>query len=266
MNHPAARVLAVLAAALAGAALVALTQAPAALLAGAVRAHTGGRVTLGDPSGTAWNGQADIILSDASVDAVREATVRTRVPGRTAWRIDAWRLLIGTLGITLENPAALDSPLVLRADLGGNATIEADHLRLPASLLVGLGAPWNTIRPGGEITLEWDTLHLQAGELRGRLQAEWVGASSGLSPVVPFGHYRLQADGLFDGAQVRLETLSGPMEMVGNGTIAHGQQLRFRGSAYVQPGTDPSVATQLSGLISLLGRRDGDGAILNFGS
>ncbi len=258
--------LAVVAAALGAAALVVLTEAPAALLAGVVQARTGGRVTLAEPSGTFWDGQADVVLSDEAAEAARAASVRTRVPGRTAWHIDAWRLLIGSLGITVTNPAALDNPFVLRADLGGNVTVEADHLRLPASLLVGLGAPWNTIRPGGEIALEWDTLHVRGGELRGRVQAEWSGASSGLSPVVPFGHYRLQADGIFDGAQVRLETLSGPMEMTGNGTIAPGRQLRFRGSAHVQAGTDPSVATQLSGLISLLGRRDGDGAILNFGS
>ncbi len=31
------------------------------------------------------------------------------------------------------------------------------------------------------------------------------------------------------------------------------------------PGTDPGVKAQLTGLISLLGRRDGEGSLLNFG-
>jgi hypothetical protein len=55
------------------------------------------------------------------------------------------------------------------------------------------------------------------------------------------------------------------MQMSGDGTIADGNRLRFQGTAQVQPGTDQAVATQLSGLISLLGPRSGDGAILNFG-
>lgn len=269
MEHPVARRLAILAAALCSAAAVLLSQAPAAFVAAFVRTQSQGRVVLGDPAGTLWNGSAEVILAanpDDAGGATPVPTSRTRVPGRLAWQIDAWRLLLGSLSATLRDPAVLDSPLALHADLARNATIDADRLRLPASVLAGLGTPWNTIRPGGEVTLEWETLHLQGDELRGRVQAEWIDASSALSPIVPFGHYRLEADGFFDGAQVRLETLSGPMEMTGNGTIAHGQGLRFRGSAHVQPGTDATVATQLSGLISLLGRRDGDAAILSFGT
>jgi general secretion pathway protein N len=271
MGSTAARALALIAAACAGAALVILTQAPASLLAAAVSARSQGRIDLVDPAGTIWDGSADIVLSPEPIGETTKlrsggAPMPTRIPGHTAWRIDGWRLLTGTLSLELRNPAALDAPLALRIDLSGAATIDADHLRLPAAVLVGLGAPWNTIRPGGEIALQWDTLHVQTGDVRGRLAAEWVGASSGLSPVVPFGHYRVQADGIFDGAAVQLETLSGPMEMIGSGTIAHGRQLHFHGSARVQAGTDAAVATQLSGLISLLGRRDGDGAILSFGT
>jgi len=53
---------------------------------------------------------------------------------------------------------------------------------------------------------------------------------------------------------------------MGNGTIADGLHLRFQGSARVRAGTNEAVATQLSGLVSLLGRSDGGGAILNFGT
>jgi general secretion pathway protein N len=258
------RRLAVGAAALAGAALVVCTMAPASLGAYAVRAWSGGRVSLDDPLGTVWNGQADIILASGEPGA--SAAARTRLPGRLSWHLSAWRLLVGSLDLTLSDAAVLDLPLNLRADHAVTATIDPNRLRLPASVLLGLGAPWNTIRPGGELLLEWDTLHLQDGALRGALRAEWIDASSRLSPVVPFGHYRLLANGVFNGAALQLETVSGPMEMTGSGTIAGGNQLRFRGTARVQAGTDDATATQLSGLISLLGRRDGDGALLNFGT
>ncbi len=265
----------VVAAALASAALVVATLAPATFLAGAVGSWSAGRVELEDASGTVWSGAADVLLASGAAgqgtagpgaEVQGGATLHTRVPGRTAWRISPWRLLTGTLDLSLSNPAALDAPLEMRVDRKAGADVDAGRLHLPAALLVGLGAPWNTIRPGGEIVLEWGALHLQPGAVRGQIRAEWLDASSGLSPVAPFGHYRLQASGLFEGATLQLETISGPMEMVGSGTIGSGLRLQFRGSARVQPGTDPAVATQLSGLISLLGVRDGDGAILNFGT
>lgn len=244
-----------------GAALVVLTQAPASILARQVASRSLGRAELAAPAGTLWSGTADIVLSTGEADAA----ARTRIPGRAAWHISPWRLLTGTLDATLADPAVLEGPVELRLDLHGNATVDAGRLRLPASVLEGLGAPWNTIRPGGDLQLEWDTLHAQAGEVHGGIRGEWIDASSGLSPIVPFGHYRLQLDGVYDGAQVQLDTITGPMEMTGNGTIAGGKRLQFHGTARVQPGTDPAVATQLSGLISLLGPRDGEGAILNFG-
>jgi len=256
------RKLAIVAAALAGALLVLVTQAPATLLAGALRSWSGAHIELGDPTGTLWDGQADLVL--ASGDS--ESSFRTKLPGRTSWQIDPWRLLVGSFNVTLANAAVLDTPLALRLDRDTNATIDANRLRLPAAVLVGLGAPWNTIRPGGELQLAWDTLHVRPEGLFGQMSMEWVDASSALSPITPFGHYRLQANGVFVGAMLQLDTISGPMEMIGSGTIGEGRRLRFQGIARVQPGTDPAVATQLSGLISLLGRRQGDEAILKFGT
>jgi len=261
-THPSyGRLGAIVAVALVAALLVLLTQAPASFLATAVRAWSHGRLELGDASGTVWQGQATLILTPGE----RNAGTRTRLPGQTAWRLEAWQLLFGSLNLTLSNTAVLDAPLSLRMDRSRNATVDASRLHLPADVLVGLGAPWNTIQPGGDLALEWDTLHVASNSVRGELRGEWSGASSRLSPIVPFGHYRVVAQGIFPGAQVRLETLSGPMEMVGSGTIEDGNHLRFRGTAQVQPGTDATVATQLSGLISLLGPRNGDGATINIG-
>ena len=263
-----ARLLAIAAAALAGALVVLLALAPASLADTAVRMASDGRIGLGDAAGTVWNGEAELVFAAGapSGDAGAQQPERTRLPGRLAWHLGAWPLLAGSIDLTLRDAAVLDAPLVLRLDRARSGTIDPGRLRLPAAVLQGLGAPWNTIRPGGELQLEWDTLHVLAGSVRGGLRIDWVGASSSLSPVAPFGHYRLSADGVYDGATLQLETITGPMEMIGNGTIANGRHLRFQGTAGVQAGTDAATATQLSGLISLLGRRDGAGAILNFGT
>lgn len=255
------RIAAIVAAALAGIAAVVLSQAPADLLALAIASRTRDRVQLADATGTVWRGQAAVVLTPGDVGA----TARARLPGTVSWRIDPWQLLLGTLDLTVRDDALLDSPLALRLDSARNATIDANRLRLPAAVLMGLGAPWTTIQPGGELEVQWDTLHLSGESLRGGLRAEWSGASSRLSPVVPFGHYRVVTDGIYPGATVRLETLSGPMELTGSGTIAGGNRLQFHGTAQVRPGTDPQVAAQLSGLVSLLGVRSASGATLTIG-
>jgi general secretion pathway protein N len=137
---------------------------------------------------------------------------------------------------------------------------------MPATLLTGLGAPWNTIRPGGVISINWNGLSVAPGKFQGAVVAEWQFASSALTPVSPFGHYRMQTNGVFPGTQLNLSTISGPLELKGSGTIAEGGRLRFQGRAQPLAGTDDTVRTQLNGLISLLGRRDGDAALLNFGN
>jgi len=245
------------------------------MVAGLVRSASDGRLALDDTGGTVWDGEANIVLHDGApgadwrgaLDGKPSAeSAGTRLPGRLAWRLSAWHLLIGTLDVTISDAALLDMPLELRLDGAAQASIAPDRLRMPAAALQALGAPWNTIQPGGELRLEWDTLHLRSGALRGAWRLEWADASSRLSPIVPLGHYRLAGDGVYDGAALQLETISGPMEMRGNGTIANGRHLHFQGIARVRAGTDAAIATQLSGLISLLGRRDGDGAILDFGT
>ncbi len=236
--------------------------APAQWLAAAVASATHGRVELAETRGTLWQGEATLVLASGA----GPGAVRASLPERLSWRLSPWQLLTGTVDLTLQHPSALSQPLAIRAWPGGRAMLGAATVRLPASLLVGLGAPWNTVRPGGVLTLSWDRLQIEPGRWQGNVSAEWQYASCALTPVSPMGHYRLQTNGVFPGTQLHLLTLSGPLELTGSGTIAEGGRLRFQGVARAVPNADPGVKTQLTGLISLLGRRDGDAAILNFGS
>lgn len=237
--------------------------APAQWAAGAVRSATGGRVDLAETSGSLWNGEATVVLASGT----EPGSARASLPERLSWKLSPWALMIGTVDLTLSHPSALAQPLSVRVSPGSPLVLGATTLRLPASLLIGLGAPWNTVRPGGLLTINWDRLQLSPGRLQGGLGAEWQFASSSLTPVSPFGHYRLVTNGQFPGMTLQLQTISGPLELSGNGTIAEGGRLRFEGLARPLPGTDPSIKTQLSGLISLLGpRRDSETATLRFGS
>jgi general secretion pathway protein N len=239
-----------------------LVLAPAQWVAGAMHSVTHGRVELAEATGTAWNGEATLVLSSGP----EEGAARASLPERLRWRLSPWQLIVGAVDLTVSHPSALEQPLTARVGIGRPLVLSASTLRLPASLLTGLGAPWNTIRPGGLLTLSWDRLEIGQGSLKGGITGEWQMASSSFSPVSPFGHYRMRTNGVFPGTQLELETISGPLEMTGSGTITPDGFLRFQGIAQPLAGTDPAVKTQLTGLLSLLGRRRGDTAILSFGS
>ena len=241
----------------------ALVIAPAQWAASMVGSTTGGRIELADARGTAWNGSGLLVVAASPEPGAPRATL----PERLSWRLSPWSLIVGQVDLTMTHPSALTQPLAVRAPLfgGGTAMLSATTLRLPASLLVGAGAPWNTIRPGGILLVSWDRLQVGRGRMQGNISAEWQYASSALTPVSPMGHYRLQTNGVWPGTQLDLLTISGPLELKGNGTIPEGGRLRFTGRAQAMAGTDPGVKAQLTGLISLLGRRDGEGALLNFG-
>ncbi|HUN94159.1 MAG TPA: type II secretion system protein N [Burkholderiaceae bacterium] len=245
-----------------GAATVAFI-APAEWAAIGLRAASRGHADLAEASGTLWHGQATLVLR-AGPDA---DAVRASLPERLSWDLSPWPLLAGVVDLTLSHPSALEQPLRVRIDARDRkVSLSGDKLRLPASLLVGLGAPFNTIRPGGRIEIDWQRLDIAAGHVNGQIGAHWAYASSALTPVSPMGEYQLDTNGVFPGTTLTLHTVAGPLELKGSGTIGEGGRLRFQGVARALPGTDAAVKTQLTGLISLLGRRDGDDAILNFGS
>jgi len=142
--------------------------------------------------------------------------------------------------------------------------VEPGNIRLPADLIEAAGAPFNTLRPGGDLRMSWDTLsaHFGAAQgLDGTLTLDWSDARSALSPVAPLGSYRLTAHGA--GAQIGFElaTIKGPLLLSGNGQWTP-QHLQFRGEAQAEP----AVRTELGPLIGLLGRPSANGAELRFGS
>jgi general secretion pathway protein N len=234
--------------------------APAQWIGSAVQRFTGGQVELAEATGTVWNGSATVVLGSGGNRS------RSSLPDPLSWQLSVWPLLSGTVELTLRHPSALTAPVQLRAFADGRLQLGAATLKLPAAMLAGLGAPWNTVRPGGIVSLRTEGLQVVQGRCLGSLSAEWEYASSALTPVSPIGHYRLQTYGQYPGTRVELQTISGPLELTGSGTIGEGGRLRFEGIARPLAAADAATRIQLAGLISLLGRRQGDTAILSFGS
>jgi general secretion pathway protein N len=135
-------------------------------------------------------------------------------------------------------------------------------LSLPPVSLDRLGSPWNTIRPTGALTLSWDSVTLRSGRFDGRASIELHQAASALTPVRPLGAYQIDVVGSGAQAQVKMNTLSGPLRLQGSGSWDARSGLRFTAEALAE---GPERA-RLQSLLGLLGRRDGERTIIKIGA
>jgi general secretion pathway protein N len=234
-------------AAVLAAALTAAVRAPAAWVGDWLQSQ--GRLRLVDARGTVWSGSAMLGLSDG-----RQVTL---LPGRLSWKIGLAGIASGRVTADVSHPA-LAAPLAVSVSLAAKSiALKAGQAELPAALLAALGAPFNTVRPGGALGLRWTDVELKGGGLAGNLQIDWNEAQSALSTVAPLGSYRLQVIGAGDTARLQLDTLRGPLRLQGSGTVKGGR-VSFKGLA----SADPDMRPALIGLISVLGPRVGDQAVL----
>ena len=242
-----------IAGALAGLAICAVVFAPASWLAAAVHRVSNGHLLLVQARGTLWQGDARLELSGGA--GSRSAGV---LPGRVRWTLRPglpnWRL-------TINADCCTTQPLVaeLVPGLGRwRVAVTASDTRWPASVLTGLGAPWNTVQPRGQLQLRTQTMSLEwtAGrvQMQGTATLDAIGLSSGLSTLRPIGSYRLQlvGHGLISPPQLVLETLEGSLKLSGRGQW-NGARWNFRGQA----SEAPEQELVLGNLLNIVGRRQG---------
>lgn len=248
-----------LAGALTGLLLATVVFAPARWLAAAVHQASGQQVSLLAPRGSLWQGSAQLVLSGGlgSRDAMA-------LPGQLAWRIrPAWNGAVAQISAACCTPQPLQLRVALVGWGGLRLTLTDGQSQWPASLLGGLGTPWNTVQPQGQLVAstqgfqaEWVKGRLS---LAGRVQIDATQISSRLSTLKPMGSYRLT---LLGGptASLQLDTLEGSLQLTGQGHWV-GQRLRFDGAASAAP----DRVEALSNLLNIIGRRNGARAIIKVG-
>lgn len=241
-----------------------LCWAPARWLAWGLAQASQGRVLLHAPRGTVWQGSAQLGLSGGAGSRDEQA-----LPGRLTWTLHPqWQ----GLALTLQADCCMAAPWHLQLSASpGQWTLHASahESRWPAGLLTGLGAPWNTLQPEGQLLLRTDALQLQGSA--GRLQ--WQGLAeltardmaSRLSTLRPMGSYQLRVGSPGQNSatatpQIQLNTLSGALRLSGQGQWL-GERLRFTGEASAAEGQEAA----LSNLLNIIGRRDGTRSLLSLG-
>ncbi|RXN83966.1 general secretion pathway protein GspN [Achromobacter aloeverae] len=223
-------------------------------------------VAIVDASGTIWNGAALLALGPPGA--------RRTLPQPLSWHW-TWQ------GVVLRHPW-LGGDVRLSPAWRGLATpslsLSGQTLSLPADMLAALGAPLNTLAPGGSLALSWPDYEAGVTRAPTLWQLEWRDASSALSSVRPLGSYRLQATaadgkgakagargGAIGGAtggviNLTLGTLSGPLRVQATGTW-DGRKLDLHGTAEAAAGSPENVREGLDALLSALGRRSGGQSI-----
>jgi general secretion pathway protein N len=116
---------------------------------GAITQASAGQVQLAQARGTLWNGSAQLVLTGGAASQDRAA-----LPGRIAWQLRP----------TLERPARPTARRLLHRQRrcnckwhlrwdGARITLADSQSQWPAAVLAGLGTPWNTLQPQGQLVL-----------------------------------------------------------------------------------------------------------------
>lgn len=233
-----------------------LAFAPARWLAAAIPA--GSPVQLAEARGTWWQGSARLWISGGAGSPDRAA-----LPQRVHWQLSlSWS------GPVLRIDAPCCTSQGLRLRLGrhqGAAALRIDDAQTvwPADLLAGLGTPWNTLQPSGQLMLRTEGLTLRLGtqglQASGRATLDVQNLSSALSTLHPMGSYRLavQAGAMHT---LQLQTLHGELLLSGQG---HWQPsgLHFRGEARAAAGREDA----LGNILNIIGTRDGARTLISLG-
>ncbi len=250
--------------ALLGLATTLILQAPADWLASTIRQLTGGKVLLTDARGTVWTGSARFEFSGGA--GSRDVSA---LPGRVNWRL---RPTLPGLSVGIDADCCTRDPvnLLLTPAWGGGRLQVQDStsttrqpMVLPAAVLAGLGAPWNTLQFEGQLSLSTRGLSVEWTQGRpvisGSAELLASNMSSRLSTLKPMGSYRITLNG---GTTATLEvtTLEGSLQLTGTGRWV-GSRLRFEGTASAAPEREAA----LSNLLNIIGRRSGARSTITLG-
>lgn len=252
-----------------GALLAFALNLPAQWLANGVHAATHGQVQLQEAQGSVWKGSGKLVLTGGA--GSRDALA---LPGPVHWHMH-FSLNESVLpSLNLDITAACCTPQAVKLHVTPLPSLNALQLKVedhqsnwPAQWLSGLGAPWNTLQPEGNLVLETQQWGVRFGrqetQVFGRLSLTAYNLSSKLSTLRPMGTYQLSLasdSARSQQARLSLTTQSGSLLLTGQGQW-QGTQFQFRGEASAVP----EHAAALSNLLNIIGRRQGARSLLSLG-
>jgi general secretion pathway protein N len=219
--------------------------APATLIDAGLQRIGHSKLRLVEAQGTLWSGSGQIELRDRSG--------RVGVAKGFAWRILPESLLHGEVVCeVLMESSSKGFPVTL--SLSG-ITVANAEISLPAAAL-GLGVPkLAALGLTGDVLLHIANLSIESRQMRGKASLQWRDAGSVFTPISPLGDYELSFEGDGSTVQVLLQTLHGPLQLDGNGSLATGHNPDFLAIAQVPA----QYLEQLGPLLRLIAVERGSG-------
>jgi len=269
---------------------------PASLVAAQLSNVTNQHVQLAEVEGTVWHGSGLTVLTGGRDSHDAPSVLPSRIEWRLAPRwngvslhltqacclpqgieialqkqLKGWRVAVG--GSSYAAPGAGSPTQAVLVSLDNSATPLGEW---PASLLIGLGWPANTLQPNGLLSVKGQQLAFIGREgrweMQGHAQFEIRQASSRITTLDTLGTYRLAIDGAPPAApgatpgagagraRMTLTTVDGALLLDGTGDIGP-DGAHFHGTARAAAGSE----AQLNNLLNIIGRRNGALSVISIG-
>ena len=171
--------------------------------------------------------------------------------GRAEWRINPLWLFVARLQAQVSATGHASELAATLAVTPRAIVLEQARASASAKLASKLYSPAGLLAPEGRLRLLTEKLSLRQDGLQGDAQLFWEQAASGVSEVKPLGDYRVDLTGVGATASMKLSTLRGPLELVGQGhwQVTGSGAFQLSGFARAQARRD-----ELQPLLALMGR------------
>lgn len=229
--------------------IVLLWQFPARWVLSSIGTQTQCKVLIESPTGSIWEGSAAIGFSEPALDG-KSCRTALAVTERLHWTMSCQPLSLNCQ-VTVDTPA-LNKPLRIGIK-PGEVRVADNEARLPAQILEVLGAPWTLLHPRAQLHARWTDLVFQTPNASGSMHISLNDLISPISQIQPLGSYDVQADLTAQGINYTLSTSKGPLLLQAQGSI-NDQGATGQGEA----NATPEMKEALTGLLNLIGKRQGD--------
>lgn len=233
--------------------MVMIVNIPVSWAKNIIAERTNCKVILLSPQGNFWSGSTSLGVSKKNSGGNCESPI---------FMTEGFHWDTSCQPLSIKCSVIVTSPSLgkeLRLTLFNNGmTISENEMSLPLKMLEDLGAPWNTLKIDGQSELRWSSIDLKDTSSKGQVNVDLINLKSALSTISPLGDYRITID-LSPMSTFQVRTLKGALEIKGQGQIKT-NGIEFKGEAKALPENKES----LIGLLSVLGKNQGDTTLLQF--
>ncbi|WP_137937202.1 type II secretion system protein N [Chitinivorax sp. B] len=199
-----------------------------------------GRIELVGLSGSVWRGRVERVAFDG-----------LPLANKMEWSLSVLRLLTGRVGIELTMSEGKANVVANRNQI----QLRDTRLTVPLAVLGKFVKPVQQYQLNGQGVLAAQHFEWDSGKAQGDLTVEWHQASSNMVSLPVLGDYQLVANAGPRGFAGKVTTLSGALQVNGDGTWSQKEGLSIR----LQLRPEPSQAEVLRPLLSIAGQPAADG-------